>query len=121
MRKLGELEATIMDLLWSWNRPASVRELVDVISAKRPLAYTTVMTVADNLHGKGWLLRERDGRAYLYRPASTREDYVAELMHDALGATTDHAAAFVRFAEQLDRAESEALRVALRRLSRRKK
>lgn len=119
MRKLGELEATIMDLLWSWNRPASVREILETI--QKPLAYTTVMTVADNLHGKGWLLREREGRAYLYRPASSREDYVAELMRDALGASTDHAAAFVRFAEQLDSAESEALRAALRRLSRRKR
>ena len=121
MRKLGELEARIMDTLWTWQRPAPVREVLDVLSVERPLAYTTVMTVMDNLHKKGWLLRDRDGRAYMYRPAASREDYVAELMHDALSASTDQAAALVRFTEQLGPDESVALRTALRRLARRRR
>ncbi|WP_326769831.1 BlaI/MecI/CopY family transcriptional regulator [Streptomyces sp. NBC_01591] len=45
-RRLGELEAEIMDCLWKWDRPATVREVVDAISLRRPAAYTTVMTVA---------------------------------------------------------------------------
>jgi len=121
MRKLGELEARIMDQLWTWNRPATVREVLDAITAKKPLAYTTVMTVMDNLHTKGALLRDREGRAYLYRPAATRDDYVAELMRDALAASNDHTAALLRFTEQLDADESAALRGALRRLARRKR
>lgn len=120
MRKLGELEARIMDLLWTANRPVSVREVREILATRRPLAYTTVMTVMDTLHGKGWLLRDREGRAYIYRPASSREDYVAELMHDALSASADHAAALVRFTEQLNEEESTALRNALRRMARRK-
>jgi len=27
----------------------------------------------DNLHGKGWLAREKDGKAYQYWPTLTRE------------------------------------------------
>lgn len=115
MRRLGELEARIMQLLWSWDRSASVREVLEALSGEKTLAYTTVMTVLDNLHSKQWLGRERDGRAYRYRPVATREDYVAELMRDALGSTTDPAAAFVRFTQQLDESETEALRQALRR------
>ena len=53
MRRLGELEAEIMDRLWRWNRPATVREIVDDINEQRPLAYTTVMTVTNILFHKG--------------------------------------------------------------------
>src|SRR5258708_39098935 len=63
MRQLGELEAVIMDRLWKWGRPALVREVVDDLHRDRPLAYTTVMTVMENLHRKGWLRRERGGPA----------------------------------------------------------
>ncbi|MFD8062418.1 SpoIIE family protein phosphatase [Streptomyces cyaneofuscatus] len=39
MRRLGELEAEIMDLFWRWNRPATVRELVDDINLHRELLH----------------------------------------------------------------------------------
>ncbi len=44
-----------------------VREMVEDLHNDRALAYTTVMTVMENLHRKGWLRRERDGRAWRYR------------------------------------------------------
>ena len=71
MRRFGELEAVIMDRLWEWERPVLVREMVDALHDDRPLAYTTVMTVMENLYRKGWLRRERDGRAWRC-PASGR-------------------------------------------------
>lgn len=122
MRGFGELEAKIMDRLWSRGEPATVRELLEELRAgRRVIAYTTVMTVMDNLHTKGYLLRDRDGRAYRYRPAESREHYVAELMRAALTTSTDHAATLVRFTEQLSDDESVALRSALRRIARRKR
>ena len=42
------------------------------------------MTVMDNLHRKGWLIRERDGRAWRYRAAGSRQTYAARLMNDVL-------------------------------------
>src|SRR6201981_329270 len=72
MRRVGELEAVIMERLWEWGRPALVREVVDDLHGDRPLAYTTVMTVMENLHRKGWLRRERDGRAGGYEPHRPR-------------------------------------------------
>lgn len=122
MRGFGELEAKIMDRLWSRGEPATVREILEELRAgRRVIAYTTVMTVMDNLHTKGWLQRERDGRAYRYRPSESREHYVAELMRDALTTSTDHAAALVRFTEKLSDDESVALRAALRKIARRKR
>lgn len=120
MRGFGELESKIMDLLWVREDPATVREILEELRPGRQFAYTTVMTVMDNLHTKGWLQRELDGRAYRYRPTQSRDHYVAELMRDALSASTDHDATLVRFTEKLNEDQSIALRKALRKIGRRK-
>lgn len=102
MRQLGELEAAVMDRLWSWNRPTRVREVLDDLRAERDLAYTTVMTVMDNLHRKGLLARERDGRAYRYRPTASREEHTAALMEQTLAAGGDRGAVLLRFVRRMD-------------------
>ena len=58
MRQMGQLEAAVMHRLWDWDRPASVREVVDDLQRERKIAYTTVMTVLDNLHRKGLVHRQ---------------------------------------------------------------
>jgi predicted transcriptional regulator len=113
MRRLGELEAEIMDRLWRWKRPATVREIVDDINKQRPLAYTTVNTVATILYNKGWLLRGKQGRAWVYSPIRTREQYSAALMEEALGASEDRPAALAHFVQQMSPEEVDALREAL--------
>lgn len=112
-RPFGELEAAIMQLLWDSPRPRLVRDIVTDLQPDRPLAYTTVMTVMDNLHRKGWLRRERDGRAWRYVPALTRQAYAAQLMNDALAASNDRAGALARFVEQIDAEDADALAQAL--------
>ncbi|MDG5803974.1 BlaI/MecI/CopY family transcriptional regulator [Streptomyces ossamyceticus] len=121
MRRLGELEAEIMDRLWTWNRPATVREVVDDINLIRPVAYTTVMTVTNILYNKGWLLRGKQGRAWLYSPVRSREAYAAALMEDGLGASKDRPAALVHFVENMAEEEVAALRKALRTVGRQAK
>jgi predicted transcriptional regulator len=114
VRGFGELEAAVMDRLWSWERPASVREVLDDLRKDRDFAYTTVMTVLDNLHRKGWITRELDGRAYLYSPVSSRQEYSAELMRQALDSSGDNATTLLRFVDEMTAEEAEALRKALR-------
>ncbi|GAA3493810.1 BlaI/MecI/CopY family transcriptional regulator [Streptomyces albogriseolus] len=121
MRRLGDLEAEIMDRLWTWNRPATVREVVDDINKTRPVAYTTVMTVTNILYSKGWLLRGKQGRAWLYTPVRSREAYAAALMEDGLGASKDRPAALVHFVENMSEEEVAALRKALRNVGRQDK
>ena len=77
-----------MDRLWEQGRPTLVREMVEDLHGQRPLAYTTVMTVMENLHRKGWLRRERDGRAWRYEPTGSRSGYTAGLMNDALATSS---------------------------------
>ncbi|MFH8727396.1 BlaI/MecI/CopY family transcriptional regulator [Streptomyces termitum] len=119
MRRLGELEAEIMDRFWRWRRPATVREVVDDLNLHRDIAYTTVTTVTSILFHKGHLTRTREGRIWLYRAAATREAYAAALMEDGLGASEDRSAALARFVENLDADELGALRAALDEAERR--
>jgi predicted transcriptional regulator len=115
MRQLGELEAVIMDRLWDWGRPALVREVLEDLRKDRPLAYTTVMTVMENLHRKGWLCRDRHGRAWRYEPAGSRSGYTAALMSDALATSTDRRTALAHFVLQMSPHDAELLQQALNR------
>ena len=113
MRRFGELEAVIMDRLWEWGRPVLVREMVDALHDDRALAYTTVMTVMENLYRKGWLRRERDGRAWRYEPTGSRSSYTAALMNDALATSPDRRTALTHFALQMSPHDAALLREAL--------
>src|ERR1700739_240768 len=100
-----------MEVLWRTDSALTVREVS--IGLPQTLAHTTVMTVLDRLAKKGFARRERDGRAWRYRPAATREAYVAELMLTALDQTGDRGAALARFAQSVAGDEGEVLREAL--------
>jgi predicted transcriptional regulator len=113
MRQFGELEAVIMDRLWQWGRPALVREVLDDLRNERPLAYTTVMTVMENLHRKGWLRRHRDGRAWRYEPAGSSSGYTAALMGNALATSTDRRTALAHFVLQMSPHDAALLQQAL--------
>jgi predicted transcriptional regulator len=114
MRGFGELEAAIMDYLWSQDGPRTVREIHTVLSSARSSAYTTVSTVVDNLHKKGWLHRGAAARgAFSYVPVASREEYGARLMREALDGSGDRAQALVRFVDGISPQEAAALRAAL--------
>jgi predicted transcriptional regulator len=113
VRSFGDLEAAIMTALWDRPAPATVREIWMDLQPQRPLAYNTVLTVVDNLFKKGWLQRERDGRAFRYRPLASRADYGVQLMRDAMVESGDPAGSLVGFVRQLSPDESAALRDAL--------
>src|ERR1700728_378596 len=115
VNRLGELERAIMDVLWESTDPLTVRQVSGNLT-ERDLAHTTVMTVLDRLAKKGFARRERDGRAWRYRAAATREAYVTELMLSALEQTGDRQAALARFARSVSDTEAAALRRALEAL-----
>ncbi|WP_308013621.1 BlaI/MecI/CopY family transcriptional regulator [Streptomyces beigongshangae] len=113
-RPLGELEDSVMTRVWKWNRPVTVREVLEDLRQERSIAYTTVMTVLDNLHQKGWVRREAEGRAYRYEAVSTRAAYAAALMNDAWSQSDNPAAALVAFFGMMSPEQREALRDAVR-------
>jgi predicted transcriptional regulator len=113
VRAFGELEAAIMDQVWAAGRPVLVREIRDGLRPVREPAYNTVLTVVEILYRKGWLARDRDGRAYRYRPTASREDYTAGLMREVFDTSTDRLATLRLFMERIDPAEAEELRALL--------
>lgn len=113
VRRFGELEAAVMDRIWRAGEALTVRDVHEELKAQRTLAYTTVLTVMDKLHAKGWLRREPRGRAYAYEAVASREEYTARLMREALSTSDNRAAAFVHFLGQLSEVEARALRAAL--------
>ncbi|WP_245767024.1 BlaI/MecI/CopY family transcriptional regulator [Streptomyces colonosanans] len=103
-----------MTRVWKWNRPVTVREVLEDLQQERSIAYTTVMTVLDNLHQKGWVRREAEGRAYRYEAVSTRAAYAAALMNDAWAQSDNPAAALVAFFGMMSDEQRQALRDAVR-------
>lgn len=110
---MGELEDAVMTRVWKWNRPVTVREVLEDLQQERSIAYTTVMTVLDNLHQKGWVRREAEGRAYRYEAVSTRAAYSAALMNDAWSQSDNPAAALVAFFGMMSQEQRRALRDAV--------
>ena len=90
---LGELETAVLELLWDectgGADDLSVREVSDRLADRRPLAYTTVMTVLAHLYDKGAVTREKVGRGYRYRPARSREDFGADALGELLRSSGD--------------------------------
>lgn len=113
MRGLGELESAVMAHVWSGGRPTSVRQILQALQRDRILAYTTVMTVMDNLHKKGLLRRQLAGRAYLYEPVDSPEAYSARIMQDDLAKGGNRAMTLVHFLERLTPEEYDAFDAAV--------
>jgi len=82
---LGELETTVMEALWS--APGqTVSEVEALIQRRRPIAHTTVLTTLDRLHRKGYLARDRQGKAFVYTACFTREEFERAMAEEVLGA-----------------------------------
>lgn len=120
VRGFGELESVVMDQMWDRAGKATVRDVLEDLQQTRDIAYTTVMTTMDTLHRKGWLDREKHGKAYHYWPTLTREEYSARLMREALDGSEDPDAVLSQFLAQMSDEESSRLRSLMRRLSSRK-
>ncbi|WP_394771070.1 BlaI/MecI/CopY family transcriptional regulator [Lacisediminihabitans sp.] len=116
MATLGELERSVMDLLWDSETPMTSGEMRDGLAASgatgaaKDLAVTTVLTVLSRLEAKGFVTRERDSRPHLYRASMSRANHMAELMHEVLGAAPDREAVLARFVGQVTPSEAETLR-----------
>ncbi|MCZ0990941.1 BlaI/MecI/CopY family transcriptional regulator [Streptomyces diastatochromogenes] len=109
MPQFGELEAAIMDAVWQAGKPLRVREILDRLGRDPEPAYNTVHTVTEILFRKGWLAKEKDGRAYRYNATKSREEYVAGLMGEAFAAAGDRSATLARFVEAMRPGEAEEL------------
>jgi predicted transcriptional regulator len=82
---LGELEAAVMELLWR-TPGQTVNEVEERLRHRREIAHTTVLTTLDRMHAKGYLTREKQGKAFVYAPQYTREEFERGVAEEVLGA-----------------------------------
>ncbi len=112
-RALGELESKVMECLWGapgssvkgiWERLSSER-------SERPLAYTTIMTTMDRLYQKGLLRRVKVGKAFLYEPRFSREEFEEIVTEEVLRGLASSANEFLMsaFLDLLSRRDPDSL------------
>jgi BlaI family transcriptional regulator, penicillinase repressor len=84
-------ELAIMKEVWRLDK-ATVRDVYEALREKRSIAYTTVMTMMKILEDKGYLKKSQVDRAYVYRPASPRQQVVGAMVRDFVDRVFDGAA-----------------------------
>ena len=85
----GELE--VLKVLWE-RGPSTVREVMDVLNAVRPRAYTSVMSLLNVMTDKGLLLRSERFRSHVYEPAIPKEQTQRQIADDVLHRVFDGSA-----------------------------
>ena len=74
--RISEAEHAVMEVLWR-DSPLGAAEVAERVDPRRGWSIRTVKTMLSRLLAKGALAHEEEGRRYLYRPAVTREEFVA--------------------------------------------
>lgn len=108
--RLHELEAAIMDVVWSKQlQEFAISDVLIELERSRTIAYTTVMTTVARLHDKGLLKRERDGKRYLYSSKLTREEFLNATAREVLDGAVGGHQAVAMLAEKLSIASAADL------------
>lgn len=110
---LTEAELRIMQVVWEKGR-ATVSDVVAGLSKVRRPAYNTVLTTMRILENKGYLRRDKDGRAHVYRPAVSREQAQRKVVRHLVSSFFNNSPELLMVSilknEELDPQELERLR-----------
>src|SRR3954464_15608864 len=74
-RFFGPLESKIMDILWDGNEK-SIKDVQQKLENEKPINFNTVMTVMNRLVEKNILTKKLEGRTSLFKPLTTKEDFI---------------------------------------------
>ena len=80
-KQLTKAELHLMNILWDKGK-ATVQQMQDLLENPKP-AYTTTLTVMQILTKKGIVDFDRVGKAYVYKPVLSRDEYIGGFMNDA--------------------------------------
>jgi predicted transcriptional regulator len=90
--RLTDAELEVMQVVWELGG-ATVRQVHEVLSEQRQVAYTTVMTMMNILEEKEYLRRSsKEGRAYVYQPVQPKGEVIASMVDDFVGRVLDGSA-----------------------------
>ncbi|MCP4452745.1 MAG: BlaI/MecI/CopY family transcriptional regulator [Planctomycetes bacterium] len=85
---LGELELEVMKILWNRGR-SSVLQVSETLSKQRGCARTTILTIIQRLHKKGFLKRKKEDGVYRYEPTQKRQQVVGRLLNQFIDRVFD--------------------------------
>jgi BlaI family transcriptional regulator, penicillinase repressor len=80
---LTRCELQIMKVVWD-EGALTVKEVCQILSRHKAIAYTTVLTFMQILERKGALSHTRSGRAFLYKPILSRPQATRNHVRDAI-------------------------------------
>jgi predicted transcriptional regulator len=76
-------ELEILDILWDLKK-ATVREVFDEISTRRPTTYTTVLKFLQIMQEKGLVARDDRSKAHIYSPRHSQQQTQTKLVGSLL-------------------------------------
>lgn len=114
MTASGQLRRRVLQILWDRPEGATARQVVDGLEGPE-LAVTTVLTVLDRLRRAQLVTRDGSARPHRYFASITREDYITDLMLDALGQAPDRGVVLSRFLGRVTAGDTAHLRRVLGR------
>ncbi len=79
-------ELEILNILWE-QEPLTVKEVHDRLSVTKDTGYTTALKIMQNMHVKGLLRREPNGKNHLYYPVFRKEETRGTLLDRFLDTT----------------------------------
>lgn len=111
-----------MRVVWRLGE-GSVENVRSALPKPKRGAYTTVQTVLNRLVEGGLLFRRRAGNAFVYEPAVSEGEYLADSLADSLKRATPEAreAALASLVGSLENAELEALRAQAEEIEKRRR
>ncbi len=77
VKKLGEAELEIMQVIWSSKEPVTSNYILQQLQGRRKWQLSTLMTSLTRLAGKGFVHCDRSSGANLYTAAIPEKDYKA--------------------------------------------
>lgn len=112
-KDLGELELAVLNAVWE--RPGcTVRDIALIMSEQRGLARTTILTVMQRLHAKGFLRRRKVGGLFRYTATGEQgqvvSDLIGQFVHKVLGGSPAPFLAYLAETKELSEVQIAQLR-----------
>lgn len=78
---LTEVELEFMTQLWALGQ-GTVRDVLDQLAPERNLAYTSAATILRIMEQKEFVVSEKQGKTFVYRPALAKDAYQSKTLQD---------------------------------------
>ena len=75
---LGQLELEVLKIIWD-RQDCTVPQVTEILTKQKGYARTTVLTVIQRLHKKGFLTRQKQNGVYHYYPTEKKNTVLGNL------------------------------------------